>query len=83
MIRRLYIFPSKIKPNRIKCGLLKNCQFVLFFIKIKLHIMKKIFNLIRNEAYDFIYKLVNEPITKREYVLVILAFAIAIRFILF
>ena len=45
--------------------------------------MKKIFNLIRNEAYDFIYKLVNEPITKREYVLAILAFAIAIRFILF
>ena len=45
--------------------------------------MKKFFNLIRNEAYDFIYKLVNEPITKREYVLVILASAIAIRFILF
>ena len=45
--------------------------------------MKKIFNLIRNEVYDFIYKLVNEPITKREYVLAILAFAIAIRFILF
>ena len=45
--------------------------------------MKKFFNLIRNEAYDFIYKLVNEPITKREYVLAILAFAIAIRFILF
>ena len=45
--------------------------------------MKKIFNLIRNEVYDFIYKLVNEPITKREYVLAVLAFAIAIRFILF
>ena len=45
--------------------------------------MKKIFNLIRNEVYDFIYKLINEPITKREYVLAILAFAIAIRFILF
>ena len=45
--------------------------------------MKKIFNLIRNEVYDFIYKLVNEPLTKREYVLAILAFAIAIRFILF
>ena len=45
--------------------------------------MKKIFNLIRNEVYDFIYKLVNEPITKREYVLAILAFAIVIRFILF
>ena len=45
--------------------------------------MKKFFNLIRNEVYDFIYKLVNEPITKREYVMVILAFAIAIRFILF
>ena len=45
--------------------------------------MKKFFNLIRNEVYDFIYKLVNEPITKREYVLVILAIAIAIRFILF
>lgn len=45
--------------------------------------MKKIFNYIRNEAYDFIFKLFNEPITKREYVAVILAFAIAIRFILF
>ena len=45
--------------------------------------MKKFFNLIRNEVYDFIYKLINEPITKRECVLVILAFAIAIRFILF
>ena len=45
--------------------------------------MKKFFNLIRNEVYDFIYKLFNEPITKREYVLVILVFAIAIRFILF
>lgn len=45
--------------------------------------MKKIFNYIRNEAYDFTYKLVNEPITKREYVLVILVFAIVIRFILF
>ena len=45
--------------------------------------MKKFFNLIRNEVYDFIFKLFNEPITKREYVMVILAFAIAIRFILF
>ena len=45
--------------------------------------MKKIFNFIYNQVYDFIYKLINEPITKREYVLVILAFAIAIRFILF
>ena len=45
--------------------------------------MKKIFNFVYNKAYDFIYKLFNEPITKREYVLVILAFAIAIRFILF
>ena len=45
--------------------------------------MKNIFNYIRNEAYDFIYKLINEPITKREYVLAILAFAIAIRIILF
>ena len=45
--------------------------------------MKKIFNYIRNEAYDFIYKVVNEPITKREYVLAILAAVIAIRFILF
>ena len=45
--------------------------------------MKKIFNYIRNKAYDFIFKLFNEPITKREYVAVILAFAIAIRFILF
>lgn len=45
--------------------------------------MKKIFNLIRNEAYDFIFKLFNEPITKREYVAVILLIAIAIRFILF
>ena len=45
--------------------------------------MKKIFNLIRNEVYDFIYKLVNEPITKREYVAAILLIAIAIRFILF
>ena len=45
--------------------------------------MKKIFDYIRNQAYDFIYKLINEPITKREYVMVILAFAIAIRFILF
>lgn len=45
--------------------------------------MKKIFNYIRNEVYDFIFKLFNEPITKREYVAVILAFAIAIRFILF
>lgn len=45
--------------------------------------MKKIFNFVYNKVYDFIFKLVNEPITKREYVLVILAFAIAIRFILF
>lgn len=45
--------------------------------------MKKIFNYIRNEAYDFIFKLFNEPITKREYVAVILLIAIAIRFILF
>ena len=45
--------------------------------------MKKIFNYIRNEAYDFIFKLVNEPITKREYVLAILAAAIVIRIILF
>ena len=45
--------------------------------------MKKFFNLIRNEVYDFIYKLVNEPITRREYVLAILTIAIAIRFILF
>lgn len=45
--------------------------------------MKKIFNHIYNQAYDFIFKLFNEPITKREYVLAILAFAIAIRFILF
>ena len=61
----------------------ENLTICLIFIKIKLPIMKKFFNLIRNEVYDFIYKLVNEPITKREYVLVILAFAIAIRFILF
>lgn len=45
--------------------------------------MKKIFNYIYNQSYDFIFKLFNEPITKREYVAVILAFAIAIRFILF
>lgn len=45
--------------------------------------MKKFFNLVYNKVYDFIYKLVNEPITKREYVLAVLAFAIAIRFILF
>lgn len=45
--------------------------------------MKKIFNYIRNQAYDFIFKLFNEPITKREYVAVILLIAIAIRFILF
>ena len=45
--------------------------------------MKKIFNYIRNQTYDFNYKLVNEPITKREYVLAILVTAIAIRFILF
>lgn len=45
--------------------------------------MKKIFNYIYNQAYEFIFKLFNEPITKREYVAVILAFAIAIRFILF
>ena len=45
--------------------------------------MKKIFNYIRNEAYDFIFKLFNEPITKREYVAAILLIAIAIRFILF
>ena len=45
--------------------------------------MKKIFNYIYKKAYDFIFKLFNEPITKREYVAVILAFAIAIRFILF
>ena len=45
--------------------------------------MKKIFNYIRNEAYDFIFKLFNEPITKREFIAVILLFAIAIRFILF
>lgn len=45
--------------------------------------MKKIFNYIYSQAYDFIFKLFNEPITKREYVAVILLFAIAIRFILF
>lgn len=45
--------------------------------------MKKIFNYIRNEAYDFIFKLFNEPITNREYLAIILLFAIAIRFILF
>ena len=45
--------------------------------------MKKIFNYIYNQAYDFIYKLVHEPITKREYVLAILAAAIVIRIILF
>ena len=45
--------------------------------------MKKIFNYIYNQAYDFIFKLFNEPITKREYVAVILLIAIAIRFILF
>ena len=45
--------------------------------------MKKIFNFVYNKAYDFIYKLVNEPITKREYVLAILAAAIVIRIILF
>ena len=45
--------------------------------------MKKIFNYIRNETYDFIFKLFNEPITKREYVAAILLIAIAIRFILF
>ena len=45
--------------------------------------MKKIFNYIYNQAYNFIYKLVNEPITKREYVLAILAAAIVIRIILF
>ena len=45
--------------------------------------MKKIFNYIHNQNRDFIYKVVNEPITKREYVLAILATAIAIRFILF
>ena len=45
--------------------------------------MKKIFNYIYNQAYDFIYKLVNEPITKREYVAAILLIVIAIRFILF
>ena len=45
--------------------------------------MKKIFNYSRNQAYDFIFKLFNEPITKREYVAAILLIAIAIRFILF
>ena len=45
--------------------------------------MKKIFNFIYNQAYDFIFKLFNEPITKREYVAAILLIAIAIRFILF
>lgn len=45
--------------------------------------MKKIFNYIYNQAYDFIFKLFNEPLTKREYVAVILLIAIAIRFILF
>lgn len=45
--------------------------------------MKKIFNYIYNQAYEFIFKLFNEPITKREYVAAILLIAIAIRFILF
>lgn len=45
--------------------------------------MKKIFNYIYNQAYDFIFKLFNEPITKREYVAAILLIVIAIRFILF
>ena len=45
--------------------------------------MKKFFNFIYNQAYDFIFKLFNEPITKREYVAAILLIAIAIRFILF
>ena len=45
--------------------------------------MKKIFNYIYNQAYNFIYKLVNEPMTKREYVAAIMIIAIAIRIILF
>lgn len=43
--------------------------------------MKKIFNYIYNEAYDFIYKLLNEPLTKREYALIVLIALLIIRLI--
>lgn len=43
--------------------------------------MKKIFNYIYNQAYDFIYKLFNEPLTKREYILFVLIALIIIRLI--
>lgn len=43
--------------------------------------MKKIFNYIYNQAYDFIYKLVNEPITKREYTLFVLIALLILRLI--
>lgn len=43
--------------------------------------MKKIFNYIYNEAYDFIYKLFNEPLTKREYALIVLIALLIIRLI--
>ena len=43
--------------------------------------MKKIFNYIYNQAYDFIYKLFNEPLTKREYTLIILIALLILRLI--
>ena len=43
--------------------------------------MKKIFNYIYNQAYNFIYKLFNEPITKREYILIALIALAIIRLI--
>lgn len=43
--------------------------------------MKKIFNYIYNQAYDFIYKLFNEPLTKREYALIVLIALLIIRLI--
>ncbi len=43
--------------------------------------MKKIFNYIYNQAYDFIYKLFNEPLTKREYALIVLIGLLILRLI--
>ena len=43
--------------------------------------MKKIFNYIYNQAYNFIYKLFNEPINKREYILYVLIALLIIRLI--
>ena len=43
--------------------------------------MKRILNYIYNQAYDFIYKLFNEPITKREYAFIALIGLLILRLI--